>query len=110
MATSRMEQIDALIKKEVAIALHSHFPDDFISVTQLHVTKDLSYAKVWISSPIDTIRAVKESNNIRKEIRTELSKKITARRVPSLHFVADFTSEQASKIERLITQIKDEER
>jgi ribosome-binding factor A len=110
MPNSRMDSIDALIKKEVAFALHRHFADDFISVTQLHVTKDLSYAKVWISSPIDTPRAVKNSNEIRKEIRMELSKKITARRVPALHFVADFTSENASKIERLINVIKEEER
>ncbi len=103
-----MEQIDTYIKRGVAKELHRYFPDLFISVTQVHVTKDLEYAKIWITSPIDSKLALKESKNKAKEIRMEIAKDFTARKVPRLSFVEDITADNAFLIENLIKQIKEE--
>ena len=101
-----MEQIDALIKRELASEIQRNFPDQIITVTQVHVTKDLAYAKVWIASPIDAVKALKSCQSIAKEMRKYLSKAVVARRVPSLHFVIDNTEEKASRIDALINEIK----
>jgi ribosome-binding factor A len=101
-----MEQFDALIKREVSTILQRIYTDYFITVTQVHVTKDLSYAKIWLSSPIDTDKAVEIAQSARKEIRQELSRKVIARKVPALNFVPDKTPENAARIEELVREIK----
>jgi len=106
MATERMQQIDALIKREIAVQLQGNFPDDFITVTQVHVTKDLEHAKVWVASPIDPQKAVTKCKSIAPELRRYLASKIVARKVPQIHFALDDTYEKAEKIDRLIEEIK----
>jgi ribosome-binding factor A len=103
-----MEQIDSLIHRELAFEIRGYFPDDIITITQVHVTKDLSYAKVWITSPISSEKALKKCQKIAPELRKHLAKKIVARKVPSLHFVIDETFERASRINELIGEIKKE--
>jgi len=102
-----MEQIDSLIKREIAVYLQRHFPDDFIVLTEVHVTKDLSHAKIWVSSPLDPERSAKNCQASAKEIRKYLAGKIVARKVPALYFVPDLTQEHVDKIERLIKKTKE---
>ena len=109
MATDRMIQIDALVKKELAIVLRDRFPDLFIAVTEVHVTKDLAHGKVWISSPIDSELALKKCRSEATSLRKYLASHIVARRVPALNFVVDSTQEKAFHIESLIKKIKEEE-
>ncbi len=106
MVTERMQQFDELILREVSKELHKLFPDEFFSITQVHVSKDLSFAKLWISSVKDIDKIVKISQENASEIRTVLAKKIKARKVPRLYFVADLTEEKAQHIENLIKEIK----
>lgn len=106
MVTDRMKQFDELIKRETSLILQEFFTDKIFSITQLHVSKDLSFAKVWISSFREVDGLVKSFQEKSKEIRKELSKRVIARRVPSLYFVADKTEEEASKIEKLLSDIK----
>ncbi|MCX6808720.1 MAG: ribosome-binding factor A [Candidatus Berkelbacteria bacterium] len=101
-----MQQFDALIRRELAEEIHRLFPDKFVSITQVHVSKDLSFAKVWISAFRETEALIPQLQEKAREIRHTLSKKIVARRVPSFYFVADLTDEKAEKIDRLIDEIK----
>lgn len=109
MATDRMLQFDELIKREVSKELARIFPDEIISVTQVHVSKDLSFAKVWISSYRNLDELVKHCKKVAPEIRKSLAKNVVARRVPSLYFVADKTEEKAGQIEKLLSKIKEKE-
>jgi len=108
MATERMIQIDALVKKELANALREYFPDLFIAVTEVHVSKDLAHAKVWISSPIDSELALKKCRKEAASLRKYLANHIVARRVPAINFVIDTTQEKAFHIESLIRKIKED--
>jgi len=110
MVTNRMHKFDELILRKISEIIGRHFPDRFFSVTQVHVSKDLSFAKVWISSTEDMDQFVKELRSQSKAIRFELSKEVIARKIPNLYFVTDTTEQEASKIERLLQDIKSEEK
>lgn len=107
MPVDRMEKIDELVRNELSLLIRELFPDQFASITQVKVSKDLSYAKVWVSgvpNPEEIVKLCKENS---KKIRNELAGKIELRRVPQFHFVADNTEAEADKIEKLIREIKE---
>lgn len=107
MVTNRMQKFDELILREVSEELRLLFPDQIVTVTQVHISKDLSFAKVWVSA-INNIEKVINTCRIEApRIRTVLAKRIVARRVPSLYFVGDLTEEKASKIEKILNEIKE---
>jgi ribosome-binding factor A len=106
MATNRMQKFDELILRELSKEINYRFPDKIVTITQVHVSKDLSFAKVWISSYMGAEEIVKELRDIRTDLRHHLSKVTVARRVPSLYFVPDLTEDKAQKIDRLLDQIK----
>ena len=106
MVTNRMQKIDKLIFRELSSELLRLFPDRFFSLTQVHVSKDLSFAKVWVSSRVEPEKLVEEFQSIASDLRKTLAKKVIARRVPSLYFVADLTEEKAEKIDKLISEIE----
>lgn len=110
MVTSRMQKFDELILREVSEQLRELFPDKIISVTQVHVSKDLSFAKVWLSSYQNISEIVVKAQQNAGSIRKELSKKIIARRVPSLYFVSDLTEEKAEKIDKLLNELRKEQK
>jgi len=101
-----MQKFDELVTRELANELRERFPDRFFSLTQVHVSKDLSFAKIWVSAVNDIDGLVKEFQLQAKDIRMVLSKRIVARRVPSLYFVADKTEEKAERIDKLLEEIK----
>lgn len=107
MVVSRMEKIDELVKNELSREVRELFPDYIISITQVHVTKDLSFAKIWVSALDKTEEAAKLCQKESKEIRKNLAGRVELRKFPELHFVPDFTGEEASKIDKLIEQIKE---
>ena len=109
MANDRMDQIDELVKREISVILQILFPDFIITVTQVKVSKDLGFSKVWISSNGDDTELLKLCKREAKEIRQKLAKKVVLRRVPYIQFVLDQTEKEADKIEKLFDKIKEEE-
>lgn len=107
MVVSRMEKIDELIKNQLSLEIRRLFPDQFFSVTQVRASKDLSYAKVWISAVDQLEEVVKLCQQNSNLIRRNLAKTIELRKMPQLHFVADKTEMEADKIEKLIKEIKE---
>lgn len=101
-----MDKIDELIKNEISIEVRGLFPDIIISVTQAHVSKDLSHAKVWVSAIDRTDLAVKLCQSESKQIRKELAGRVVLRKIPEIHFVPDHTGDEASKIDKLIEETK----
>lgn len=106
MVTERMKQFDELVLRALSQIIFRLFPEDFSSITKVNVSKDLSFAKVWISAQNDVDKVVKKYTDNCFDIKKELSEKIVARRIPKLHFVADKTEENAMKIEELINKTK----
>lgn len=101
-----MEKFDELIRRQLSVVINQMLPDSFISVTAVHVSKDLSFAKIWVSSTTEMESNIKRLKSLEPSIKTELANEIVARKIPKLYFVADTTEEEAQKIEKLISSIK----
>ena len=97
-----MFKFDEIVLREVSKILLQYFPDKFVSVTQVHVSKDLAFAKIWLSCLTDVDKIVRDSKKKAGVFRDILAKTLVARKVPRLYFVADYTQDDAAKIENLI--------
>lgn len=83
---------------------------EMFSITRVEVSKDLSYAKVYISvfsvDPVKKKNTFDEIKKSSKEIRYELAKEIRARIVPELDFEQDDSIEYGDKMEKLFLKIE----
>ena len=82
-----------------------------VSIVRADVTRDLSYATVYISS-MDGIEAAKTAvKGLRSAagyMRRELGLALKLRHVPELRFVADDSIEQSANISRIIESLNGE--
>lgn len=82
--------------------------DSLVSITDVQVTKDLSYATIYISkiaSPEEKREILEILNNAKGFLRSILSKKMKLRSVPELKFELDNSLEYGQKIESILNQI-----
>lgn len=103
----RQELSEMVVKGEI------HDPRlDGISITEVKVDRELSYAEIYVSA-IEGIERSKEVlqalENASGFLRKSLSDKVDLRAFPRLRFHWDVTPEHADKIERLIASIHAEE-
>lgn len=86
--------------------------DSLVSITDVEVTRDLSYATIYISrygneqQRQDALEGMKAAARF---IRSELSKRLKLRTVPELIFKLDDSLEYGAKIETILHQIHQEE-
>ena len=106
---SRMEKVDELIQQEVSRELHRLLPDFFITITITEVSRDLAYAKIWITSLVDIDKAVEQANLCKNEIQKTLALKVPLRKHPKINFVADTREIKAQRIDQLIEETKKED-
>ena len=82
-----------------------------VSVNQVNVTNDYSYAKVYVSH-LDARKideAVEELNQKKGLIRSLLAKKMDIYKVPELIFIKDDTYDNGEKIEAIIRELNKKE-
>jgi ribosome-binding factor A len=112
----RMERVNTLILREISEliqhVLRDPRLDEFVSVTEVSVSSDLSYARVYVSS----IGGEQKQTQIMAALgsaagflRSELAKKIRLRRMPELHFQWDNSIERGDRVLRLIDQVSQHE-
>ena len=101
-----VEQISNIIKTEI-----KDERIQFVTITAAKITNDLSFAKIYI-----TILNDNEKDNILKQlniasnfIERELSKRIQIRKMPNITFVYDDSIEYATRIEKKLEEIKENE-
>lgn len=92
----RTHRIAALIQEALARMLLQDMNDErfrLVTVTGVTVSRDLSYAKVYVSVLADTEKSIKETvkalNNAARPLRYHLAKEIDVRVVPELKFIYD---------------------
>ena len=110
----RIERVDKEIKKElsslIAYKIRDPRVNSMVSVTNVQTTKDLKYAKIFISvfnseNPKEIIKIL---NNASSFLRKELFHNLKIRTVPELNFVLDDNIENGFKIEKILEEIKKE--
>ena len=115
MANVKQKRLDGIIRKNISDIIQFSLKDPnvgFVTITDVSVTNDHSYAKVYCSFLGKDERAaagLKALNRARGYIRTELSKRLDIRRTPELSFVLDKTMEQGKHIDEIIARIHEED-
>jgi len=111
---SRIEKINNAIRKEISKIIMEDLKDprvEFITVTRVETTKDLSYAKIYFSILDDTLQIEKVQEGLLScagFIRKLLSSRLRLRHTPELIFKRDKSAEYSIKILEKIETIKNE--
>ncbi len=113
----RPNRVGEEIKKELVLLIRNGIKDprvdSLISITDVEVTGDLSYATVYISrfgsdkQRQDALDGMKAAS---KYMRGELSKRLKLRVAPELIFKLDDSLQYGAKIETILNQIKQEQK
>jgi ribosome-binding factor A len=111
MDTTRQQKIGRMLQKELSslfLGFARNYPGVMITVTNVHITPDLSIAKVYLSlfpgeKAEETLQQIKEHT---KTIRYELGVKIRhqLRVVPELAFYFDDSLDYIENIDRLLKE------
>lgn len=105
--SSLREVISDVIRKEV----RNPHVNELVTVTRVEITKDLHYAKVWISvigSDQDKAETMKALQSAAGFIAVNASKQVVMRYFPELKFVLDNSVEKHMRVEELLHEIQNE--
>ncbi|WP_206484233.1 30S ribosome-binding factor RbfA [Thalassotalea sp. G2M2-11] len=115
---ARTDRVAQEIQKEVAMIIQREVKDPrlgMVTVSAVEVTRDLAYAKIFVTFFTLEGQNVDKSVDILNEaasfIRTLLAKRIKARIMPELRFVYDKSMVEGVRMTNLVNQaIADDER
>jgi len=112
MSNLRNSRIGEEIKRELSRMLREEMKDPrvkgLISITQVDVTNDLRYAKVYVSilaNPEEQATNMQILEKARGYLRSKLAKILTTRITPELIFIQDVSLEYGAKIEQILEGI-----
>ncbi len=121
MSMFRLNKLSEQIRDEIAQLIASGKVKDprvstFLSINRVEISRDLAYAKIYVSSFMDTHKTkqgVRGLENASGFIRTSLSKKLHIRQCPQLTFIYDESIQEGfdmvKKLEALDIQPESEE-
>ena len=102
------------MRREVAEILQQRLRDPrvtaMVSVTDVEVTQDLSFAKIYVSimgTPEAVATTLKALGNAVGFVRHELGSRLGLRDVPDLRFIHDESLERGARVEELLKRIQD---
>jgi ribosome-binding factor A len=105
----RTQRVGDMIQKTLAQMLLQDMSDDrfhLVTITSVVVSRDLSYAKIFVSVLADEVEKIKQIvialNRAAKPLRYQLAKEVDLRIVPELKFVYDESTAHGFKISGLI--------
>lgn len=108
---NKQERIAAIIRKNIAQIIQMEFKNPhlgFVSIPEVRVSKDFSYAKIYVSFINDN--EIKEGMEVLEHskgfIRSSLAKKMDTRRVPELTFVLDEGYKKEERINEILNNLK----
>ncbi len=106
----KLDRLSSIFSKEISKIINFDIKDSnitMVSVTDVKISSDLSYAKVYISMVISknkntTIQALNKAKGF---IKSELSKRIKVRKIPDLEFIYDDSLDKGQKIEEILKRV-----
>ena len=112
----RTDRLNSLLKEVLSEVIrrdihHNPLINEFVTITRVAITTDLSYAKVYVSV-IGDEKKKKEAVSMLQErsrlIRAIAYKKVRMRQFPELDFVIDSGLEKQLHMEELLQKISEE--
>jgi ribosome-binding factor A len=114
---SRTQRVSQQLQKELAMILQREVRDSrlgMVTISEVKVSRDLAYAKVYVSflcvgeqTPESCLNALKEHES---HIRMMLGKRIRLRLTPEVRFVYDDTLVEGMRMSNLVNQAVDEDK
>lgn len=110
----KIERLEHTFVEQIGQILRNEIRDErihFVTVTAAKITKDLSFAKIYVTVLDDEKREsmLKLLNKASNFIERELSKRVEIRKMPNITFVYDDSIEYAANIENIIESIEENE-
>lgn len=114
MTNYKIDRISSDILKYLSNIILTESRDEVlktVTLTEVKVSKDLGYAKVYFTSigEMSHRDIEKEMQEAAPFLRHELAKVLEIRNIPELHFIYDESIEQAEKLENIIASIHKDE-
>ena len=107
----KQERVAQIILKDVTDIIQFSLKDPSVTITDVQVTNDYSYATIYVSFLGKEERkqaGLKALNRAKGFIRSELGKRLSIRKVPDLIFKLDDSLEKGERIDSIISQINHE--
>ncbi|MBC7346523.1 MAG: 30S ribosome-binding factor RbfA [Clostridia bacterium] len=115
MAHQRVQRVAEQMKKEIADILKNEMKDPrlgFISVTEVELSPDLRYAKVYVSI-LGNEQEKRESLEVLARatgfVRREIGQRLSLRFTPEITFRFDPSIERGARVAELLHQVRREE-
>lgn len=116
MGQYRMSRLGNQLREEIAALIMRHEVKDprvneFLTINRVEVVKDLSCAKVYVSSFLDDAsvkRGVEGLQSAAGFIQSSIAKKLSIYRFPRLTFVADFSMKEGYKMVQRLNSLEKE--
>ena len=111
----KTERISSIIKKNVSSILQYEITNKnvgFVTVTDVEVTNDLSFAKVYVTFLGKQERneaGLRTLDKAKGRIRNYVSKHLDTRKCPELTFLLDESLETGNRIESIINELNKKE-
>lgn len=117
MGQYRLIRLGEQLKAEIANMIITHEIKDprvseFLTVDRVEVSGDLSYAKVYVSSFMDTNsvkRGVEGLNSAAGFIQSTIAKKLTIYKFPKLTFIVDTSLKEGFEMVQKLNALEAEE-
>lgn len=113
MANRRNSRLSGEVRKAISEIIRTDVKDprisELMSVTDVHVTEDLKFAKVYVSDYNDVDQTLIALESAKGFIRKEIGKKVKMRIIPELIFIKDDSIERGLYMQSLIDKVIEEE-
>ncbi len=106
----RTRRIGEQLKRELAALIRAEGDDPrlgLVSITVVEVTRDLGYAKVyitWVGVVAERVKVLESLNRMAPEFRRRLGRILRIRTIPQLTFLYDETVERGAALSALIDE------
>ena len=112
MSSLKGERVSSDMQRELCnILLLEAKDEDFknVTITDVEVTNDLSFAKIYFTTTDNREKVEKDLNNAAGFFRSELSQRLDIRHTPELRIIFDESIENGQKIEKIIEELHKDE-
>ena len=112
MRNLKGERVASDMQRELGnILLLEAKDEDFknVTITDVEVTNDLSFAKIYFTTTDNREKVEKDLNNAAGVFRSMLAERLEIRHTPELRFIFDESIEYGAKIEKIIEELHNEE-
>lgn len=109
MSTRRIEEVSALLKREISKLMHETLAEEYglVSLTDIEVTADFKEAKVFISvfDEQNQESVLKRLDEEKHRFQRVLGKKLKMKFTPKISFEIDKMQERVDKVDKLLQEI-----